>query len=87
MKNFSISIYRTTEREPLAAYESHNKRYFKTLDKRIKNINTAHEKAFDFINSLNDDCIVGFKIYYIDDHGKHCEQINKLAHAEDVYFF
>ena len=89
MSHFKVSIYRTTTSAPLMACESHKKGYFKSLDKRIKNINTAHEKAFDFVSSLKDsgdNSVVGFKIYYIDEQGQHCEQLNKLANTQDIYF-
>ena len=84
MRNIAISVYRSTDN--MIAYESHNKRYFKTLSARVTKLSTAQEKAFLFITQLNDECIVGFMIYYTDATGARCMQLNKLENTNHIKF-
>lgn len=84
MKNIAVSVYRSTDNR--IAYESHNKRYFKTLSKRVTKLDTARVIARAFIEQLNDTCIVGFALYYTNAKSERCIQLNKLDNTQHIQF-
>lgn len=84
MNNIAISVYRSTDNR--IAYESHNKRYFKTLSKRVTKLDTARATARTFIAQLNDESIVGYMIYFTNLEGARCMQLNKLENTNHIKF-
>lgn len=84
MKNIAISVYRSTDNR--IAYESHNKRYFKTVSAKVTNLDDARVIARAFIEQLNDACIVGYVLYYTNAKSERCIQLNKLDNTQHIKF-
>lgn len=84
MKNIAISVYRSTDNR--IAYESHDKRYFKTLSAKVANLDDAHAAARAFVEQLNDTYIVGYVIYYTNAKSERCIQLNKLDNTQHIQF-
>lgn len=84
MHNIAISVYRSTDNR--IAYESHNKRYFKTLSPKVTDLADAHVKARAFIEQLNDTYIVGYVLYYTNAKSERCIQLNKLDNTQHIQF-
>lgn len=84
MNNIAISVYRSTDNS--IAYESHDKRYFKTLSAKVTDIDDARAIARAFIEQLNDVCIVGFVLYYTNAKKERCIQLNKLDNTQHIQF-
>lgn len=84
MNNIAISVYRSTDNR--IAYESHDKRYFKTLSAKVTDLAAARVIARAFIEQLNDACIVGFVLYYTNAKKERCIQLNKLDNTQHIQF-
>lgn len=84
MNNIAISVYRSTDNR--IAYESHDKRYFKTLSAKVTDLADAHVKARAFIEQLNDAYIVGYVLYYTNAKSERCIQLNKLDNTQHIKF-